>query len=153
MSNTDRLRLKIPAVLLFACMMFVAGCQGEEQKATDTASSFLAACKAGNLTTAKSLMTKASVAKWNEAVTPKFFDSSGYQDYTLGDTVITDNTASVTVTLKDKAGNASNSKLKERKEDGKWLVYAISSKVQDMDFSLDFEHPEEAINRMMMVLG
>lgn len=69
------------------------------------------------------------------------FGKGNHADYTVGQAVITENTAQVPVTMKDKGKNV-QIKLTMRREANQWKIYAVTFPLYpgEVEITLDLEH-------------
>lgn len=149
----SRLTAAAAAVL---CSVALAGCHSDKQQAAAVTGQFMDAMKTGNTAQLKSLLTKKSVEKWNDEF-GKSMTSQTTQDgeYKLGDAEITDDTAAVPVTITSTKHPAPQTiKIKLRKEDGQWKVYAMSFATPGgPEMTMDFENPEAFLQDLMKAMG
>lgn len=144
------------AFILAVFMTTLTGCfRSDEQAATDVAREFLEAGKRGDDQAVKATLSQKANdvvnSNPNKKGSPLHANRSG--DYTLGQAVISGDTAQVPVHAKGEVGKQEMQILLKR-EDRSWKVYGIAMAMPDgTKMTLNFEKPEELVGEMMKMLG
>jgi len=143
------LRMCGAAVLALCLGLALSGCHNDQRAAKDTARNFWEAAKKGDKPGVEATLTKQ--AREKALASPVNLPIQGNSvEYTVAEAKVTDDTAEVPVTVKDK-GQTQNVQMKLRREDGQWLIYAMSVPLgpTGQQITIDFEHPENFIGDMM----
>lgn len=129
-----------------------AGCNSDQRAAAYVTQQFLDAGKRGDETAVKATLTAKAQEKWSTMIGSSVTKQNQNAEYTVGDPVITDDIAVVPVQVKAK-DQQQEIKVKLRKEEGQWRVYAMLIPANGIELTLDFENPEEMAGEMFKALG
>ena len=144
-----RAALALMLVALYGAM----GCNSDKRQASGVATQFLDAMKTGSAESVKPLLTKAAQAKLDSQMVTSVSGKDKFASYSVGDTVITDQTAVVSATVTDDKNVTNPISVKLKKEDSNWKVYALSLNAGTTAITLDFEHPEDFMSAMLEAMG
>ena len=135
----------LPTVALVGAL--TCGCVRETDRAQGSARSFLSAMNRNDISAMQAVATKAARPNLASLFKDSKSETTGF---TLGDAKVTEDAATVPVTLSD----AKTGSVLLRREESEWRVYALRMDVSvGNTLTMDFEHPESLVGEAFSVMG
>src|ERR1041385_1109107 len=141
-------------LLLCVAIIYLTGCGfSDESRAQTTTRACVEAFQRDDRLAVKETVTAKAWANLSGSLENKE-PKKDQADFSVGQAVITDDTALVAVTTRDN-GKETTGHVKLRREEREWRVYAISFPAGSggPEVTIDFEHPEAMFGEMFKGLG
>ena len=143
-------------IIVLASLLFLTGCASEQDNARKTADQFLTALERGDRAAVEKYLTPTARQRGAMGASGFAPSPSGDKDarHSLGTPTITENIATVPVTLTDDGENR-DANLYLRKEGTAWGVYGLGLPITPggPEIKIDFENPENSITETMHSVG
>lgn len=138
-------RFFLPTVAFVGAL--TCGCSRDTDRARDSARSFLSAMNRSDISAMQAVATKAARPNLASLFKDSKSEATGF---TLGDAKVTEDAATVSVTLSD----AKTGSVLLRREENEWRVYALRMDLSAGNtLTVDFEHPENLLGEAFTVMG
>ena len=137
--------------IVIAVFALLGGCKSDSSRARETANTFLSAFQRADRPAAEAQLTRVARERgWiGEEIAKTRSHDTGF---TLGEPQIEKDTAQVPVTFTSES-KPTEGFLRLRREEGAWRVWGLTFRQDGVEFTLDFEHPENMLGDVGRVVG